>query len=266
MEADGPATWVPFAESLQWMVVERGCVRHTRPACGIDTARGIQHIKDGRWRIEYRIKAHDGHSIVLGVTDVEAAAWSQKAVAVDDGDGKDAKKKPDKKDKKGGGKDADAGVQKFKPGKPSVAWGLCSASGRLVSTYHPRVGRFGGATVSEPLVQRRAGSAEGMTIVVECDIPPHNSPVDALNSRRDFTHGLHPLDAPRDFPLHLQALSMRTAGGSPITKAASLSFSVNGGQVHTTPVHLPEAGVYPWVQLTGEGEVAIVSIVNRSTK
>lgn len=239
--------WVPFADSLQWMLVDRHICRHTRPASGSDTARGAVHIKEGSWRIEYRInRSSPGVGIVLGVADVDAPAWTQKPkeVAADDGK-KDAKAA--KKDKKG--KDAAAEPeQTFKPGKPSIAWGLCTSSGRLVSTHDPKVGRFGGACVGEQMTERRTGAVAGMTVVVECDIPQHRSSVDALVSRKSFCAGLHPLDAPRDFPLHLQTLSMRTVqhltGKSPVTRPASLSFSIDGGERHSTNVHLPAAGVY----------------------
>ena len=86
-------------------------------------------------------------------------------------------------------------------------------------------------------------------------------------TRREFIGGLHPLDAPRNYPTHLRSLNKRTAheltGAAPVQKPASLSFRINGGELQTTGVHLPEAGVHPWALLTGEGdEVTLVSVKN----
>ena len=61
---------------------------------------------------------------MVGVADVDAPAWTQKPKEDTDDDGKkDAKAA--RKDKKG--KDAAEPEQKFKPGKPAVAWGLSTA-------------------------------------------------------------------------------------------------------------------------------------------
>ena len=269
-EESGPA-WVPFAESIKWLVVEGGRTRHVRPASGNDTARGVHHLKEGHWRIEYRVTmaSRGGQGVILGVADVDAPAWSQKPVDdEEEGDGKkDAKKDAKKKDKKGAEPEA---PPKFKPRKPAVAWGVCTSTGRLVSTHHPCVGRFGGANVGEPLVELKRGTDE-MTVVIDCEIPQRPTSVDAIMSRREFTSGLHPLDAPRDLPLHLRPMAKRSveeltgAPGLPVTKQASLSFSINGGELLPTGVRLPEAGVYPWALLTGEGdEVQLVSMTKLS--
>ena len=86
----GPA-WVPFAESIKWLVMEGGTTRHVRPASGNDTARGVHHLKEGHWRIEYRVTmaSRGGQGVILGVADVDAPAWSQKPVDdEEEGDGK----------------------------------------------------------------------------------------------------------------------------------------------------------------------------------
>ena len=77
--------------------------------------------------------------------------------------------------------------------------------------------------------------------------------------------GARTVEPQMNFPAHLRAMAMRSVqhltGKSPITRPASLSFCVDGGERIVTSVHLPEAGVYPWVQMTGQGEVALVSII-----
>lgn len=268
-DVEGGAQWVPFADSVQGLAIEGGTLRHTRPN-GIDIARGMQHIHEGLWRIEYRVNraAQGGYGIILGVADVEAAAWSQKPAPPEGDEGKkDAK--GGKKDKKAKGAVTEA-PPKFKPVKPAVAWGLCPSSGRLVSTFDPRMGRFGGASVSDALVERRCGhSVAGMTVVIECDIPARRSPVEALVARRDFRAGLHPLDAPREYPPHLRSMSVRSvdqlSGHPAVSRQPSLSFSVDGGGLTTTAVRLPEAGVYPYCMLTAQDdEVALVSVTKLS--
>ena len=99
-----------------------------------------------------------------------------------------------------------------------------------------------------------------ITVSIEVDIPANNASVDALMSQRDFRAGLHPLAAPRDFPLHLRSLSHRTVhdltGAAPVNRPATLSFGINGGPLQTVPVRLPASGVYPWVLMTGCGDEA----------
>ena len=256
--AEAPPQWVAFAESIEWLAIDGTTVRHTRPGQGVDVARGVQHIKDGKWRIEYRVNraaSKSGSGIILGVSDVEAAAWSQKPV---EPEGEDDKKKKDaKKDKKKGA--ADDGPPKFKPTKPAVAWGLCLSSGRLITTHSPKVGRFAGASVGEPIVER-GGSADGVTVVAVCDMGTSStSDNDAVIARHDFRAGLHPLEAPRIYPEHLKSMATRSI--YQLTRPATLSFSVNGGEMQTTSIHLPEAGVYPWLLVTGQGDdVTLVSV------
>ena len=264
-ENEGAPAWVPFAESIQWLQIERGSVQHIRPVCGTSTAHGVQQIQEGHWRIEYRVKrsAYGGHGLVLGVADVDAKAWSQKPVVVDEeGDGKkDAKKK----DKKGGEPEA---PPKFKPGKPAVAWGICTSSGRLISTHEPHIGRFGGAIIGDQLAERRCGSAEGgLTVTVECALPQHTTPVEALMTRRDFQACLHPLDTRREFPLHMRSMSTRSVhhlAGTPVAKPASLSFSINGGEMIRTSVHLPGAVCTPSATESGPCAVACTDHVFES--
>ena len=229
-EAQTAPAWVPFADSIQWMAIEGETCKHVRPASGLDTARGVAHIKDGHWRLEFRVKcaAHSG-GVILGVADVDSSAWSQKPKETGDED--DGKKGAAKKDAKGAKKGKDAAAEpapSFKPGKPAVAWGLCSLSGSLITTHHPNVGRYGGARIGEQLMERRSGGVSGMTVVIECDIPCHRSQLDAMMARRSFMGGCHPLDVPRDFPLHMRALSQRTmqglTGAAPVAKPASLAF------------------------------------------
>lgn len=67
---------------------------------------------------------------------------------------------------------------------------------------------------------------------------------------------------------HLRALSMRTVqhltGASPVSKPATLSFSINGGELQTTDVHLPQAGVYPWVSLSGDSDEVTMTVTKLS--
>ena len=252
-----PPQWFPFAESVEWLEIQGTTARHIRPGQGVSVARGMQHIKDGKWRIEYRVNraaSKSGSGIILGVSDFTAKEWSQKPP---EPEGEDDKKKKDaKKDKKKGA--ADDGPPKFKMGKPTVAWGMCLGSGRLLTTHSVKTGRFAGANVGEPIVER-AGAADGLTVTVVCDMGTSGtSDNDAVIARHDFRSGLHPLDAPRIYPPHLKSMEKRST--YQLTRPASLSFSVDDGEMQSTNIHLPEAGVYPWLLVTGQGdEVSMVS-------
>lgn len=96
-----------------------------------------------------------------------------------------------------------------------------------------------------------------MTIAIECDIPAHPTHESEVSSKRNYAHSLHPLDARRNFPLHmesLQARSVHALTGSPVSKPSWLAFSVDGGELVRTNVRLPACGVYPWVLVTGEDD------------
>ena len=250
-EATAPL-WVPGAKSKPlgepfdtgepYVTFEpRQTVRHKRHGIA-DTVRGTNLIHDGHFRVEYRINAaahgSSGFGIVIGVTDAEAPAWKE-------------------------GPPAASGPGKPKlDGRATVAWGLCPSSGRLIETNDPHKGRFDGATVGEELTARRrsgAGGAgiAGMTIAIECDIPAHQTHESEVSSKRNYAHALHPLDARRNFPLHmesLQARSVHALTGSPVSKPSWLAFSVDGGEMIRTNVRLPACGVYPWVLVTGEDD------------
>ena len=253
--------WVPGAKSVP-PVWEEGAapyltfgpvstVRHARHAKA-DAVRGVDLLHEGHWRVEYRLNvaAHggSGFGIVIGVSDAEAAAWRE---------------------------GADAAAPSKVAAKPSVAWGLCPSSGCLIETADPHKGRFDGATVGLQLIPRQSISmvskpgggvtgVAGLTVAIEVDIPPHNSDEQAISSRRNFARALHPLDASRNYPNHLNALQQTSIASfisSPITRPSSLAFSINGGELIRTEVRLPSTGVYPWVLLTGEGdEVTLTSI------
>jgi hypothetical protein len=233
--------WVPPADgSEQWFQSEGGTTRHIR-AGAADIARGSTLIKEGHWRIEYRINRaqHNmrGFGIVLGVTDAEAPAWA----------------------------DTPPAPGQRKAGKPFVAWGICPSSGRLIRAPDPKMGRFGGATLGDVMVVRKAGEpVAGMTITVDVEMQQHHTTEDAAVARREYSGALHPLDVRREFPLHLKSLTMRNVHqltGMPVAKPSSLTISVNGGKPVDADVRLPEAGVYPWMLLTGEGdEVTLMSV------
>ena len=240
---DEALQWVSTEQSAEWLPSQDAVVQHTRDG-RTDIARGVTLIQGGRHRIEYRIylAAHNkrGYGVVVGVSDAEAPSWNPAPVGA---------------------------APKPKPSKPSVAWGICVSSGRLISTQDARAGQFGGGVLGDALVPKQAmEQAAQLTVVVEVDIPPHASAEDAAVARRDIpaTYG-HPLDMAREFPLHMKPMSSRNVHyltGSPISKPSSLSFSVNDGPMVDAGVRLP-AGVYPWVQLTGQGDaVELVSIKN----
>ena len=151
---------------------------------------------------------------------------------------------------------------------PAVAWGFDPSSGCLITTYDAKVGRFGGAQVGQELAPRKLMSSNVarplLKIAVVCDIPPHATNEDAVLAGRAFRASLHPLEAPREYPLHLRAISARTVHaftGSRIVKPSSLAFSINDGELQPTSVQLPTSGVYPWVLMSGEGDqVELVSV------
>jgi len=230
----------PFDDGVPYFIFEPlHSVRHTRHGKA-DAVRGTNLIVDGHFRVEYTVcsatHGGSGFGIVVGVTDAEAPAWIETTT------------KPGEKPKL--------------RGKSCVAWGLCLSSGRLITTHDPHKGRFDGASVGEELTARKRSKAgestiTGMTIAIECDIPAHNSLEDEISSKRSYTHTLHPLDGPRNFPLHMESLQERSVHaltGSPVTKPGWLSFSVDGGEMVRTRVQLPACGVYPWVLLTGDGD------------
>ena len=103
----------------------------------------------------------------------------------------------------------------------------------------------------------------GTTITVECDIPAHPTVEDAAIARRNFSSRLHPLDAERAFPLHMQSMKSRSVQHltSPVVRPSSLAFRINGSELLRTNVQLPAGGVYPWVLLTSDGDdVTLVSV------
>ena len=89
-----------------------------------------------------------------------------------------------------------------------------------------------------------------MTVDIIIDIPKFATSADAAMVRRSFASSLHPLDATRTFPLHLQTMGKRNVHdltGSPVGRTSSLSVRINEGEVLKTDVRLPQHGVYPWV-------------------
>lgn len=246
--ADGKT--VPLETSAEFLHIEGGTVIHKRGGT-VDIARGTSHLRDGRYRIEYNISGAvhraRGFGIILGVSDAEAGCW----------DFHPEEALPDEAPKR------------IKSVKPFMSWGLDPSSGRLISSADPKKGRFGGATVGEPLVARDSGEAvAGMSVVIEADVPPLLTKEQVMLTRRDFSTALHPLEKTRNFPLHLKHVSSRTMpglAGEQLGRKSSLTFSINGGPATDTGVRLPESGVFPFVHLTGEGDaVTLVSITKLS--
>jgi hypothetical protein len=205
-----PRLWVPPPTSNPWMQIDGGAVRHIRGGAS-DTARGTMLLKQGHFRMEYKITAAQstmrGFGMVVGVSDAEALAWRDDPSIAN-------------------------GAKLLS--KPFVAWGVCLSSGRLISTPDPKTGRFGGASLGETLAPRRASRepVAGMTIVVEVNLPVHASEQAASVARREFSNALHPLDARRELPLHLRAMASRTIQTP--EKRASLAIGVNGGELVDT--------------------------------
>ena len=240
--------WVPGAKSIPigegaepcFSFEPKSSVRHLRYGRA-DAVRGVNLISEGHYRVEYRVNAaahgDSGFGIILGVSDAEAAAWKEGAESV-----------------------PPAG--KPKPTKPTCAWGLCLSSGRLIETHDPHKGRFDGATVGEQLVERKkmGNPTVGMTVAIECEIPLHATRESSLVASRNYAAALHPLGVERNLPPHMQVLQergVRNFIGSPIASPTWLAFSINGGEMIHTSVHLPSNGVYPWVLLSGEGDEVV---------
>ena len=223
----------------------KNVVRHMRYGKA-DTVRGVNLMNEGHYRVEYKISsaAHSssGFGIVVGVTDAEAPAWK-------DGD------KPAVPDADA---EREAVASKLKLIKQTCAWGLCLSSGRLIETLDPHKGRFDGARVGEPLIDRKSlcESAVGMTVAIECEIPVHNTVESRLVASHNYAPALHPLGVNRNYPLHMQELQRRSLGAN-VAQPSWLSFSINGGEMIRTNVRLPACGVYPWVLLTGEGDEVV---------
>lgn len=238
-----PRAWEPSSGCAEWLEVDANRIRHIRGGAS-DAARGTHQIQNGRFTITYRVNhaAHrvTGFGIVLGVADMTGAAWETPPP---------------------GG----PATAKHKPIKPTVAWGVCPSSGKVIQTHNANIGCYGGAQqLGWSLIDRHMGKPiAGTTITVECDIPAHPTVEDAAIARRNFSSRLHPLDAERAFPLHMQSMKSRSVQHltSPVVRPSSLAFRINGSELLRTNVQLPAGGVYPWVLLTSDGDdVTLVSV------
>lgn len=241
-----PTTKTVLDTSEPYVDIQGGLIRHMRGGT-VDIARGTNHLCNGRFRIEFVIRAaaHSarGFGIIIGVSDAECPVWGYTAT------------------------DAlpETAPRRINSLKPFSSWGFDPSSGCLISSSDPNKGRFGGTTVGMEMVERSSGGAiAGTTVVIEADVPPLLTKEQVVLTRRHFSTALHPLEKERNFPRHMRHVSSRTVAGLADTQKArssSLTFSINGGDPVDTGVRLPESGVFPFVHLTGEGDaVELLSI------
>ena len=263
-----PSFWVSNARCIENFSMNHGTLRTLRTGRP-SVARGAIQLQEGKHRITYRINAtgsRRGFGIVLGISDVEAPCWSELPLPDPNAepDKKDAKK--DKKDKKGG---AEPPPPKPKPRNPFVAWGIVPSTGKFIATADAKHGGTPGVAQvfydqSEVLSASLNGTQniEGMTIVLEVMLSSTDRAESSL-TRRSFAASLHPLAAPRSYPIHLEPLQrvgVQHLTGPIVGSRSSLSYSINGGAMIDTGATLPSA-LWPWVHSSWQGDsIELVSM------